>query len=51
MTEDPKPPPQPIHVYTDEHGREIRVYPPRYAENVWVQPCTAKPSSRRGRRE
>lgn len=43
--EDEPPPVSPISSYTDEHGRTITVYPPRYG--VGMQPYTAK-SRRRG---
>jgi hypothetical protein len=43
--------PQPIRTYTDEYGRTVRVYPPRYAEGAWTQAVTVRPSVRRGPRE
>ena len=44
--EEPDDRPQPIHTYTDEQGRTIRVFPARFAEGGGVQPYTAKPRGR-----
>ena len=45
------PPLQPVDAYVDGDGRTVKVYPARYGGDCEMQPFTARPISRRGRRE